>query len=1023
MGNTSESKLAQTFSGLIFEGSLFMMKNILLLFCLLFITNSFSQNVDPLRTDDFDQQEKWVDSIISGMTVDEKIGQLFMVQAYSNKDSVHENFIKEMIQKYHVGNLIFMQGTPTKQAALTNTYQSLSKVPLMIGIDGEWGLDMRLKNTYRFPWNMTLGAIQDNNLIRKFGEHLGKHCKRLGIHVNFAPVVDINTNPLNPIIGNRSFGENKDNVTQKAIAFSQGMQSQNVLATAKHFPGHGDTATDSHLGLPVLNFDMDRLESIELYPYKKVFDAGMASVMTAHLNVPALEANPNYKGFDDETTNGTKTNLDIPISKSKSALPTSLSKKVVTGLLKQKLGFLGLIFTDGLNMKGAADYSTSSEIDLAAILAGNDILLIPQDVPATVNLMKHSLTRGVLTEKRIDESVRKILLAKYKVGLHNYQPIDTLNLVKDLNTPQDDVLHRELVKKSMTIIKNKKKILPIKDLQKNQKIAYVSLGDDSGDDFLNILRKYTKITKVSGDKLDGILNALEDFDLVIVGYHKSNGHPWKGFKFENKELVWLHEIARKNKTILSVFASPYSLLDMKSFTNFEGILVAYQNSKVAQEIAAQTIFGAIDAKGKLPVSIKKEFSVGTGIATQSLQRLQYSIPEAVGMSSKKLERVDSVAEVVMQEKMAPGMQILVARHGKVIYDKSFGYHTDKKKDSVRNSDLYDVASLTKILASLPMLMKAEEDRKIKLSASIRDILPKFRKSNKDTVTVQEILSHNGRLQAWIPFYTLTQDSITKKNLGKFYSKRKTKKYTIQVAENLYLNKSYKDSIYKYIKESEQREKPGYKYSDLGYYIFKEAIERKYKNTLDVLVQKEFYESLGADRMSYLPLKKYAKEVIIPTEKDTYFRNQLLHGYVHDMGAAMLGGVGGHAGLFANANDVAKMMQMYLQKGSYGGKRYFKPKTFDKFNKRYYENKKVRRGLGFDKPQLNPDIEATCGCVSDESFGHSGFTGAYTWADPKSGIVYVFLSNRVYPTMENTGLVKEDIRTEVQQIIQEAILQE
>ena len=1002
-----------------------MLKKLLFFVLVLTLFNSNSQNLDPLRTDDYKAQEKWVDSILNSMSIDEKIGQLFMVQAYSNLDSVHENKIKELIQTYHVGNLIFMQGTPNKQAELTNRYQSLSKVPLMIGFDGEWGLDMRLKNTYKFPWNMTLGAIQDNNLIRQFGEHLGRHCKRLGIHVNFAPVVDINTNPLNPIIGNRSFGENKDNVTQKAIAFSQGMQSEGVLANAKHFPGHGDTATDSHYKLPVINFDRARLDSIELYPYKRVFDAGMASVMTAHLNVPALESNSKTDVFKNETVKDVS--VDIPISKSsstpKSALPTSLSKKVVTGLLKEKLGFLGLIFTDGLNMKGAADYSTSSEIDLAAILAGNDVLLIPQDVPATVTLMKESLQKGELTESRIEESVRKILLAKYKVGLNNYQPIDTLNLVEDLNTVQDEVLHRELVKNSMTIIQNKKEILPVKNLKKNKKIAYLKLGDDNGDYFLESLRKYTEVIKVTGDKIEGILKGLEDFDLVIIGYHKSNAHPWKGFKFEDQELVWIHEIARKNKIILSVFASPYSLLDVKSFNNLEGVLVAYQNSKIAQQIAAQTIFGAIKAQGKLPVSIKKEFPVGMGIVTRNLQRLQYSIPEAVGMSSQKLARIDSIAKVVLEEKMSPGLQVLVARHGQVIYEKSFGFHTDEKKDSVKNSDLYDVASLTKILASLPMLMKAEEDKKIKLSASIRDLLPKFKKSNKDTVTVQEILSHYGRLKAWIPFYRLTQDSITKNNLKGFYSRKKNKKYSIQVAKNLYLHKSYKDSIYKFIKESDQREESGYKYSDLGYYIFKEALEKKYKKSLDVLVQNEFYESLGADRMSYLPLEKYSKSDIIPTEKDAYFRNQLLHGYVHDMGAAMLGGVGGHAGLFSNANDVAKMMQLYLQKGYYGGKRYFKAATFDKFNKRYYADKKVRRGLGFDKPQLNPDVEATCGCVSDESFGHSGFTGAYTWADPASGIVYVFLSNRVYPTMENTGLVKEDIRTEVQRVIQEAILPE
>ena len=959
--------------------------------------NSFGQNLDPLRTDDYFEQERWVDSILSSMSIDQKIGQLFMIQAYSNRDSVHENKIKAMIQDYHIGNLIFMQGTPIKQAQLTNTYQSLSKTPLMIGFDGEWGLDMRLQNTYRFPWNMTLGAIQDNSLIRKFGEHLGSHAKRIGIHVNFAPVVDINTNPLNPIIGNRSFGESKKNVTLKAIEFTQGMQSKGVLANAKHFPGHGDTATDSHLKLPVLNFSKERLDSIELYPYKRVFEAGMSSVMTAHLSIPILESNPK--------------------------LPTSLSQKVVTDLLKVKLGFLGLIFTDGLNMKGAANYSNSAEINLAAIQAGNDVLLIPQDIPESVSLIKKSIETGVLSVDRIEESVRKILLAKYKVGLHLYKPIDTLNLINDLNRLEDDVLHRELVKNSMTIIKNDKKILPVRDLKKYEKIAYVAMGDDDGDLFLETLRKYSKIQKVSNNNLNELIDTLEDFDLVIVGFHKSNAHPWKSFDFSNKELVWLHEISRKNKTILSVFASPYSLLNIKSFNNLEGILVAYQNSEIAQNIAAQTIFGALEAHGKLPVSIKDEFPLGTGESSVGTKRLQYSIPESVGMSSQKLAKIDSVAALVVEEKMAPGLQILVARKGVVVYEKSFGFHTDKKKNKVKNSDVYDVASLTKILASLPMLMKAEEENKIALSSTLKKILPKFKKSNKDTLTVKEILSHYGRLKAWIPFYKLTQDSITKNNLKEFYSQSKSKKFSIKVAENLYLNNSYKDSIYKFIRDSEQRLEAGYKYSDLGYYLFKEALEKKYKSSLDDLVQEQFYKPLGANRMTYLPLNKLDKSSIVPSEKDTYYRNQLLHGYVHDMGAAMLGGVGGHAGLFANANDVAKMMQLYLQKGYYGGKRYFKKETFDKFNKRYYSDQKVRRGLGFDKPQLDSTVMATCGCVSEESFGHSGFTGTYTWADPESEIIYVFLSNRVFPTMENKALVKRNIRTSIQQIIQEAILQE
>ena len=614
-------------------------------------------------------------------------------------------------------------------------------------------------------------------------------------------------------------------------------------------------------------------------------------------------------------------------------------------------------------------------------------------------------------------------MAKYKVGLHTYKPIELLNLEKDINTPEDEVLHRELVKNSMTLIKNKKKLLPISDLKKLHKIAYVALGEASHDPFFKELQKYSEIFKVEKDNLNQIIDTLEDFDLVIVGFHKSNAHPWKPYQFSNKESVWLHEISRKNKTILSVFASPYSLLNIKSFNNLESILVAYQNSVIAQKIAAQTIFGAIDAKGVLPVSIKNKFPEGTSISTKNLKRLQYSIPESVGMSSVKLQRIDSVANLVLEKKMSPGLQILVARHGVVVYEKSFGFHTDKKNNSVKSTDVYDVASLTKILASLPMMMKAEEDKKIKLTSTLKSILPAFKNSNKDTLTVLEILSHYGRLKAWIPFYKLTQDSITKNNLKEFYSQTRSKRFSIKVAENLYLNNSYKDSIYKFIRDSEQRIEAGYKYSDLGYYLFKEVLEKKYKSSLDDLVQEQFYKPLGANRMTYLPLNKLDKSSIVPSEKDTYYRNQLLHGYVHDMGAAMLGGVAGHAGLFANANDVAKMMQLYLQKGYYGGKRYFKKETFDKFNKRYYSEKKVRRGLGFDKPQLDPEIKATCGCVSDESFGHSGFTGTYTWADPESEILYVFLSNRVFPTMENYGLVDEDIRTKIQQIIQDAILTE
>ena len=972
-----------------------MRKRVFLLFLFnAFLLNAQAQSVDPLRAKDVNAQQIWVDSIINNMTIDEKIGQLFMIQAYSNKGKKHEKFITDMIEKYHVGNLIFMQGTPQKQVKLNNKYQELSKTPLMIGFDGEWGLDMRLKNTYRFPWNMTLGAIRDDKLIEEAGKRIGEHCKRVGIHMNFAPVVDVNINPENPIIGNRSFGESKENVAQKSIAFSNGMQSVGVLANAKHFPGHGDTAADSHHSLPFLDFTEARLDSIELYPYKKIFDAGVASVMTAHLNIPSLEQDPN--------------------------LPTSLSYSVTTKLLQEKMGFLGLIITDGLNMKGAANYATSAEIDLAAILAGNDMLLIPQDVPGSVKLMKNALKNGMLTEERLTHSVRKILRAKYLVGLHNYKPVSEENLQADLNAPKDEILHRELVKNSITILKNTNGDIPVRNLEK-RKIAYVSLGDDKGTHFVNMLKNYAKVNVVSDKNLATLKKKLEKYNLVIIGFHKSNTNPWKDYKFTNKELVWLQEISRTNNVILDVFASPYSLLQLKTFTNLEGLIVSYQNSKMSQELSAQAIFGAINVNGKLPVSIRNEFGEGHGLLASSLKRFQYTIPEEVGMSSIKLAEIDKKVDTILMKKMAPGVQVLVARYGKVIYNKSFGYHTHNKKRKVKNSDVYDLASLTKILASLPLIMKAEEEQVLPLSASLKDILPSFKNSNKGTVTVKEVLSHFGRLKAWIPFYKGTQDSITGRNLKEFYSKKKSDKYQIKVAQNLYLNKAYTDSIYKHIKDADQRESKRYKYSDLGYYLFKKALEKNYAKPLNQLADEGFYKSLGANRTSYLPLEKFRKSEIIPTEKDTYYRNQLVHGNVHDMGAAMQGGVGGHAGLFANANDVAKIMQMYLQDGEYGGKQYLQPQTIEKFNKRYYADKKVRRGLGFDKPQLNPKVKATCGCVSEESFGHSGFTGTYTWADPQSGIVYVFLSNRVYPNMDNRGLVNSNMRTKIQQAIQDAII--
>ena len=969
-----------------------MKKLFLILLVLFFSFTGISQQIYPLLVEN-DQlnQKKWVDSIYNSMTLKEKVGQLFMVDVFSSDPKSKNDKIDSLIKNQHIGGIIFSKGGPKRQAKLNNHYQNISKTPLIMAMDAEWGLAMRLDSTFAYPWNMTLGAITNNEIIYKIGKQIGEHTKRIGMHINFSPVVDINTNPNNPIIGNRSFGEDRDNVTEKALSYMRGIQSVGILANAKHFPGHGDTEKDSHKTLPTISFSKKRLDSIELYPYKRLIEAGLSSVMIAHLNVPSLELRANF--------------------------PSSLSKNIVTNLLQKDLEFNGLVFTDALNMKGASNFKKPGEIDLAAFLAGNDVLLISESIPKAQQLIMKAFNDGRIDEARLESSVKKILYAKYKVGLNNYHPVDMNNLVEDLNTPLDNVLYEMAMKNALTVLKNKRLIVPVKKLA-NTKIAYVHFGDDSGEYFLSQLQKYTKVDWVKAKTLDEYNKKLKEYDLTIIGFHKSNVNPWKEYKFTEIELTRLYEIARNNKVILDVFARPYALIDLKLTSNIEGIIMSYQNSKVSQELSAQLIFGAITAKGSLPVSIGEKFPLNTTNFTRNQNRLQYGTPESVGINSIKLNKIDSLATLGLIEDMMPGAQILVARKGKVIYHKTFGHHTQHKKIKVSEDDVYDVASLTKILATLPMIMELVDNGTINLNTKISELLPDYIGSNKEDITLKQMLSHYARIKAWIPFYINTLDSLKQPDI-KYYSKNKSRKFSIQVANGLYARNDIKDSIYLQIMESELYPKLKYKYSDLPYYILKEYLEDYYNKPMQNLVQQHFYKTLGANNTTYLPLEKFPLDKIPPTEEDDYFRMQKIQGFVNDQGAAILGGVSGHAGLFSNANDIAKIMQMYLWKGSYGSVTYLRPETLDLFNTCNYCDVDVRRGVGFDKPQLE-DVGPTCGCVSMDSFGHSGFTGTFTWADPEQDIIYVFLSNRTYPDATNRKIIKNNLRSDIQELIYHSI---
>ncbi|MDC0960493.1 glycoside hydrolase family 3 N-terminal domain-containing protein, partial [Flavobacteriaceae bacterium] len=945
---------------------------------------------DPLLSTDYAAQQKWVDSVYSSLTLDQKIGQLFMVMAFSEQGEKHFDQISKNVTENEIGGVIFSLGGPLEQTNWLNKLQSKSKIPLLIGMDAEWGVAMRLDSVQPFPWNMTLGAIQDNKLIEAVGERIGEQAKRLGIHINFAPSVDINTNPKNPIIGNRSFGENKENVSQKGIAFMKGMHKAGILSSAKHFPGHGDTSTDSHLGLPSINFASDRIDEVELYPFKKIINAGISSVMVAHLDIPAID----------------------------SGIPSSLSYKTVQTLLKDSLDFKGLVITDALNMKGASGISPKFGIDVAAFVAGNDILLIPNDVRLAIKKMKRAFKAKLYTPARLEVSVKKILKAKYLAGLGDYKNISTENLYSDLNTKEDDYLIAKAMQNAITVVNNKDNVLP---LDKTKTYGYLSLGDDEGTFFKNTLIGNINLKSVdSKTQNEQILEQLEPYKEVIISFHRSNASPWKASNFSKKELELIALLVKQHTVILNVFVKPYALSSIKGLSEIDALVIGYQNNKESQVATAEIILGKRKSSGRLPVSISSDYPVGHGIDLNGPSELSESSPLEVGLNPETLNNIDALAQIAIDSLMTPGMQILVARHGKVVYNKSFGYHTYEKKRPVLNTDLYDLASLTKILTTLPLIINEVDQGTLSLETKLGALNPNWAKSNKSELKVKDVLSHYARLTPWIPFYKETIQEGSLKLNRKYYRKRQSRRYPIKIADNYYGKKSLSELISTKILESKLRDSLEYKYSDLPYFFLKDFLEKRYGKPLDIIARDSIYRPLGLKRTSFNPNENLPNQTIIPSEIDTYFRNQELKGEVHDMGAAMQGGVGGHAGLFSNATEVGIIMQLFLNKGKYGNEKFFVSETFDLFNRCLYCEKGNRSGVGFDKPQLS-GRGSTCGCVPKSSFGHSGFTGTYAWADPENELIYVFLSNRTYPTMNNNLLSKHDIRTRIQQYIYDSII--
>ncbi|MDO5665347.1 MAG: glycoside hydrolase family 3 N-terminal domain-containing protein [Bacteroidia bacterium] len=980
------------------------MYKFILLFLSILLTGSISAQTETnlYRQTDKIKMNQWVDSVYNSLNLDEKVGQLFMPIVESN--SSWRARIAGYINNQKIGGVLFSKGTLAVQAEMTNYIQSIAKTPLFIALDGEWGLSMRLTDAPKFPRNLIIGAIHDEETLKQYGKEVARQCREMGIHINFAPSIDVHSNPQNPVIGTRSFGEHPTNVAKQGIAFAKGMEENRVLAVAKHFPGHGDTSEDSHLTLPTISHDINRLNSVELHPFQQYVNAGLSGIMLGHLNVPALNT---------------------------SGLPASLSLNVGQKLLKDQMGFTGITFTDGMAMKGV---SNQPDMSVKALLAGNDVILGVINQEREFAQVKQAVEKGTISQNVLEEKVKRILSYKYILGVQEFRPIDTRTLNRNIKSSESEWTQRRIYDKAVTLVKNNDSILPVTFLDKNR-IASVAIGVSSQNTFQKWLKKYADVTTFQAaniDNLNALSAKLKDFEIIIISVHSSRINDSQALQQLTKSV---------SKSILVLFDSPYILNNIKvSATNTNSLVVAYDNTEFAQMSAAQAVFGGIDFVGKLPVSTD-DFGVNSGIDTKKI-RLSYSLPEKVGISSQSLSNIESIAFEGIRQRAYPGCYVMIVKDETVIYDQGFGNFEYTLGSKVTDETVYDLASITKAAATVPAIMKLYNEKKIRLQDNIGKFVPETKSTNKANITVRDALFHETGVVSFIPYYVTAIDNNSfigslfgrksdlyharyagaygrtdYKFISSFVSNKSSKTYHSPMAKDLYVSDKMHDALLKDVIATELRSKT-YRYSCLNFMLLKEAIENISKTNLDSYVKNNFYRKLGATSMTFRPLDYMSINNIAPTENDPFFRKQQLRGYVHDEGAALFGGISGNAGLFSNANDLAKLSQMWLNGGKYGGERFLSEETVNLFTKTKSGNS--RRGLGFDKPDPQSNSGPTSPLTPISVYGHTGFTGTSFWIDPDNNMIYIFLSNRVFPERSPNRLSTLKIRERIQDEIYKAM---
>lgn len=948
------------------------------------VTMAKAVEPDLMKNVDKKAMEKWVNSQFKQMSNEDRIAQLMVIGISPRVKGEKLDSLKNLVKTYNMGGLIFHEMSLIDYVSLYNEFSSLSRTPLLMTIDGEWGLGMRFDGVRNFPRSMTLGAITDKSLIYEYGKETARQMKAAGIHVNFAPVLDVNDNPLNPVIGRRAFGETPDFVSSYALEYARGMEEGGVLSTGKHFPGHGSTHDDSHKKLPNVYKSLSELEKCEFAPFVDYINAGYGGMLTAHLNMTAV---------DDSGT------------------PTSMSKKAINDLLIEKMGFEGLIFTDALTMDGAVVEGSRS---VAALKAGNDVMLMPMNPPAEIAAVKNAVENGEITQKSIDERCKKVLRYKYALNVHNSKPIDIAVLQKATHSPNAELLNRKLTAASITVLKNDENVLPLKALDKKN-IAVISLGDTKGvtsifQERCEMYSKTEKMTFMKGAMPELFLKKLKPYNTIIVGIYND----------DDVYVKMLENISAQCSNVIPVFfTSPYASAKFKNgIAASKTAVIAWGTEEFAQDYAAQTIYGGNGAKGICPITINEVAKPGDGV-TFSATRLGYTVPEEVGVNSNMLDKMDKLAKRCLKVGAFPGCQIVVARRGKIIANLNYGMHDYESGIPVTTNTIYDLASVSKATGTLPGIMKACDEGLLNVDEKMSKYVPGMRRKDRENLTLREFLYHETGYIPSLPIYKIMTDKD--KNLrSDLVSKTKTGKFNIQIGDSLFLHEAAYDTVMHNAYTIKLHPDKKMRYSCVNFCLLMDAEQHATNIPHNEYVTNNFYAPLGAWHTTYRPLDKFPRSQVAPTEYDALMRKQLVWGYVHDETNAFAGGVAGNAGLFSNANDLAKLCQMWLNGGVYGGERYLSEKTTKQFTEERSNNS--RRGLGFDRvPNKEGQSSPTCDEAPAETYGHLGFTGTVFWVDPTNDLIFIFLCNRVNPIRDNKAFSSIDIRPAMFRFVYESLL--